>query len=88
MWSPVDFTYYHGDGLSTGGVNPDLCWSSVSIHDVWQQIVREGLLQSVGMAGFKEFVSEEDAEAIRQYVLSEAHRVCKLQRPDWRHQQR
>ena len=80
-------SYCHGDGLRTGGLNPDLRWSSPAIHDVWQQIVREGVLSPVGMVGFKDFVSEEDAEAIRQYVLSEAHRVYKYQHPDWQPEQ-
>ena len=38
-----------GDGLRTGGINPDLRWSSASIHSVWQQIVREGALERDGM---------------------------------------
>jgi mono/diheme cytochrome c family protein/outer membrane protein assembly factor BamB len=76
-------SYCHGDGLRTGGMNPDLRWSSPAIHDSWQQIVREGALTSLGMVGFKDFVSEEDAEAIRQYVLSEARRVYQLEHPDW-----
>jgi quinohemoprotein ethanol dehydrogenase len=76
-------SYCHGDGLRTGGLNPDLRWSTGAIHDIWQQIVREGILAPVGMVGFGQFLSEEDAEAIRQYVLSEAHRVYKLRNPEW-----
>jgi mono/diheme cytochrome c family protein len=65
--------YCHGDNLRTGGVTPDLRWSSQSIHDQWQAIVREGMLEGRGMVNFSEYVSAEDAEAIRQYVLHEAN---------------
>jgi len=76
-------SYCHGDGLRTGGMNPDLRWASPAIHDSWQQIVRDGALASLGMVGFQDFVSEDDAEAIRQYVLSEAQRTYQLEHPDW-----
>ncbi len=75
-------SYCHGDGLRTGGINPDLRWSSMQIHNAWQQIVLDGVLQPVGMVGFEKFLSVEDAEAIRQYVLAEAHRVYELDHPD------
>ena len=60
----------HGDGLRTGGLSPDLKRSKAGVHDIWQQIVRGGLLQSAGMVSFAQFVTEEEAEAVRQYVLS------------------
>jgi mono/diheme cytochrome c family protein len=66
--------YCHGDGLRTGGVTPDLRWSSANVHDIWQDIVRGGVLKAVGMVSFEKYVSEQDAEAIRQYVLAEASR--------------
>ncbi|NNL11624.1 MAG: PQQ-dependent dehydrogenase, methanol/ethanol family [Pseudomonadales bacterium] len=71
--------YCHGDGLRTGGLNPDLRRSTEGIHKIWQQIVRDGIFSSVGMVGFADFISGEEAEAIRQYVLSESHRVYQQQ---------
>lgn len=71
--------YCHGDGLRTGGLTPDLRWSSSNVHEIWQDIVRGGILKTRGMVSFSEFVSEGDAEAIRQYVLSEANRLYKEQ---------
>ncbi|MFK7975414.1 MAG: PQQ-dependent dehydrogenase, methanol/ethanol family [Halioglobus sp.] len=71
--------YCHGDGFRTGGVNPDLRRSSPEIHGLWQQIVRDGILKSVGMVGFAQFLSESDAEAIRQYTLAEANRIYALE---------
>jgi len=73
--------YCHGDGFRTGGPTPDLRRSTAQVHAMWQDIVRGGILQSLGMVSFAEFVSEEDAEAIRQYTLSEADRVYRLQNP-------
>ena len=74
-------SYCHGDGLRTGGLTPDLRWSGENVHKMWNDIVRGGILKSLGMVSFAEFVSEEDAEAIRQYVLSEANRQYQQQAP-------
>ena len=75
-------SYCHGSGLHTGGITPDLRWSSAAVHEIWQDIVRGGVLQARGMVGFGEFVSEEEAEAIRQYVLSEAGRLYRRLHPE------
>lgn len=68
-------SYCHGDGLRTGGLTPDLRWSNEGVHAIWQKIVREGLLKSGGMVSFADYVSAEDAEVIRQFVLAEANRL-------------
>jgi len=68
-------SYCHGDALRTGALNPDLRWSSADVHAVWQDIVIGGMLQPAGMVSFKKYLTPEDAEAIRQYVLSEANRL-------------
>jgi quinohemoprotein ethanol dehydrogenase len=52
------------------------------VHEQWQDIVRGGILSKLGMVSFEEFVSEDDAEAIRQYVLSEANRVYDEKTPE------
>ncbi len=72
-------TYCHGAGLNTGGVTPDLRRSTSAIHEVWQQIVIDGVLASAGMVSFQDFITAEDAEAIRQYVLLDANRVYAAQ---------
>jgi quinohemoprotein ethanol dehydrogenase len=68
-------SYCHGDALRTGALNPDLRWSSADVHAVWQDIVIGGMLQPAGMVSFSRFLTPADAEAIRQYVLSEANRL-------------
>jgi mono/diheme cytochrome c family protein len=65
----------HGDSLRGGGLTPDLRHSGENVHNIWQDIVLGGVLKARGMVSFAEFVSEADAEAIRQYVLSEANRL-------------
>ncbi len=67
--------YCHGDGLRTGGITPDLRYSGEGIHAIWQNIVLDGVLSQVGMVGFKDYISADDAEAVRQYVLAEAGRL-------------
>jgi len=75
-------SYCHGEGLRTGGVNPDLRWSTPQVHAQWQSIVRGGVLAPLGMVSFADYVSEADAEAIRQYVLAEANREYAFRHPD------
>jgi quinohemoprotein ethanol dehydrogenase len=75
-------SFCHGDGFRTGGPTPDLRWSTAQVHEQWQDIVRGGILSKLGMVSFAEFVSEDGAEAIRQYVLSEANRVYGLENPE------
>ena len=72
-------TYCHGAGLNTGGITPDLRRSSAATHGIWQQIVIDGVLASGGMVSFRDFITPEDAEAIRQYVLLDANRVYAAQ---------
>ena len=68
-------SYCHGDGLRTGGLTPDLRYSGEQVHGMWQDIVRGGTLSPVGMVSFAEYIDADDAEAIRQYVLSEANKL-------------
>ena len=66
--------YCHGDGLRTGGINPDLRYSPPEVHAIWQQIVIDGVLEARGMVSFKKYLTPDQAEAVRQYVLTEANR--------------
>ena len=72
-------SYCHGDAMRTGGLTPDLRYSSSAIHGIWEKIVIEGVLAPAGMVGFSKFLSSDDAEAIRQYVLFEANRLHERQ---------
>jgi PQQ-dependent dehydrogenase (methanol/ethanol family) len=63
----------HGDVAVSGGVLPDLRYSSTLKDEQWFYIVLDGLLESHGMVGFKEELSREDASAIRAYVIFRAN---------------
>ncbi len=69
--------FCHGDSAAGGGVVMDLRYSA-SLHDEtqWRDITLNGTMADAGMAPFGEFVSEEDAEAIRAYVIRRAHELA------------
>jgi alcohol dehydrogenase (cytochrome c)/quinohemoprotein ethanol dehydrogenase len=65
----------HGDVAVSGGLVPDLRYSVYLKNDDWFAIVRDGMLQSSGMIGFGREVSQEDAAAIRSYVIFRANQT-------------
>jgi len=65
----------HGDVAVSGGLLPDLRYSAYLKNDRWFAIVRDGLLKSEGMIGFGSEVSQEDAAAIRSYVIFRANQT-------------
>jgi quinohemoprotein ethanol dehydrogenase len=63
----------HGDVAVSGGLTPDLRYSSTLSSDRWFKIVRDGAYQSLGMIAFGKDVSQEDAADIRSYIIFRAH---------------
>lgn len=63
----------HGDIAVSGGVLPDLRYSSTLTGDQWFRIVRNGTLSSFGMVSFAKELSREDAAAVRAYVIFRAN---------------
>jgi quinohemoprotein ethanol dehydrogenase len=63
----------HGDVAVSGGVLPDLRYSSALTNDRWFKIVRDGAYQSLGMIPFGKEVSQQDAADIRDYVIFRAN---------------
>ncbi len=64
----------HGPLAISSGVLPDLRWSDYSGDSVaWRDIVRGGILAEAGMIGFDNVLSDADAEAIRAYIVAQAH---------------
>ena len=63
----------HGDTAVSGGVIPDLRYTSQATHALWNEIVLGGLLKSGGMASYASILSEEDASAIQAYVIKRAY---------------
>ena len=56
-------------------INADLRMMSAETHDRFQDIVRGGTLSDKGMLSFAAAVTEEEAELIRQYVISQAQKA-------------
>jgi quinohemoprotein ethanol dehydrogenase len=63
----------HGDVAFSGGVLPDLRYSSALNSEQWIQIVLGGMLKPNGMVSFSKELSRQDAEAVRAYVIFRAH---------------
>lgn len=67
-------TVCHGPFAVSAGVLPDLRWSSyASSEEAWKGVLIDGNLQSIGMVSFADVLSEEEVEAIRAYVIQQAH---------------
>ncbi|MBV23580.1 MAG: PQQ-dependent dehydrogenase, methanol/ethanol family [Rhodospirillaceae bacterium] len=54
------------------GIYPDLRRMTPDKHEMFLEIVRGGLLQEGGMASFADSLSEEDAQAIHDYLIAAA----------------
>jgi len=65
----------HGVTVISGGAIPDLRHTAMtSSADAFQSIVLEGAYLDKGMASFSEVLSEDDAEAVRAYIVMEANK--------------
>jgi quinohemoprotein ethanol dehydrogenase len=68
----------HGPLAVSSGVLPDLRWSMITGNkDAWKGAVLDGNLSANGMVSFSEYVTPDEAEAIRAYVLTQAHTAAK-----------
>jgi len=63
----------HGDVAVSGGVLPDLRYSTTLEDERWFKIVRDGAYESLGMVAFGKEVSQQDAADIRAYVIFRAN---------------
>jgi quinohemoprotein ethanol dehydrogenase len=68
----------HGVGTKSGGLLPDLRFSSRETHARWNDIVLGGVRAGAGMASFADVLTPDDAAAIQAYVITQAHR-----QPGW-----
>src|SRR4029079_14976161 len=60
----------HGLGAAGGGATPDLRYSPANTFDSYRDIVLEGKYQGRGMPSLKKWLTTEDVDAIRAYVLT------------------
>lgn len=64
----------HGPVAISSGVLPDLRWSPITADaDAWNQVVRQGSRASAGMVSFDRQLTNVESEAVRAYVLHQAH---------------
>ena len=64
----------HGGGARGNGLNPDLRYSPITADAAaWKGVVIDGTRTENGMISFAEKYSEDDAEAMRAFVVSQAH---------------
>ncbi len=62
----------HGVSVKSAGAVPDLRLMSPESHQKFDEIVREGLFASRGMAAFSDLLSEADTEFVRAYIVLRA----------------
>ncbi|MGB3624234.1 MAG: PQQ-dependent dehydrogenase, methanol/ethanol family [Henriciella sp.] len=64
----------HGMLGISSGVLPDLRWSAYTANEeAWKGVVIDGNLADNGMVSFADVLTPEDSEAIRAYVIAQAH---------------
>jgi mono/diheme cytochrome c family protein len=72
----VHYNHYcavcHGGNAISGGIVPDLRYRIGDLDGTWQSIVIEGALAPRGMPAWKDYLSPEDADRIKDYVAHEA----------------
>ncbi len=62
----------HGFGVASSLVLPDLRYMPSEKHGAFLDIVRGGILAPRGMPSFRNFLSEEEAGLVQQYIASQA----------------
>ena len=72
-------SWCHGYGAVGNGSFPDLRFTSESNHSIWNSILLEGAYLSKGMPSFEGVLTEEDAQAIRAYVIRQGRMTTESQ---------
>ena len=71
--------FCHGAGAGGGGVIPNLLTMTEETHKAFLGIVLGGSHRSKGMISFQEMLNEDQAEAIHQYIISQANATYEMQ---------
>jgi mono/diheme cytochrome c family protein len=72
----------HGDVAVSGGVLPDLRYSSTLGNEQFFQIVLGGMLQQNGMVSFARELNRQDVTNIRDYVIYRANQSKREQQAE------
>ena len=62
----------HGGNAISGGLLPDLRYRIAELDPDWQAIVYDGVFAGAGMPAWKDYLSREEADKIKAYVVHEA----------------
>jgi quinohemoprotein ethanol dehydrogenase len=74
----------HGIDMVSNSVIPDLRRLPRPFYDNFNAIVLDGVMRKAGMVGFKDVLSEEDADALKVHILDQANDDWELrQQPKW-----
>ena len=74
----------HGNDVIANGAIPDLRHLPRAFHDNFNAIVLDGAMRKLGMVGFGDVLSEEDALAVHAYILEQANIDSELRaQPHW-----
>lgn len=60
----------HGRNAAGGGALADLRYAAPAVYDSFQNIVREGAYTPLGMPNLGAFLSEQEADAVKQFILA------------------
>jgi quinohemoprotein ethanol dehydrogenase len=63
----------HGGNAISGGIVSDLRYRIGDLDGAWRSIVIEGVLAPRGMPSWKDYLSPEEADEIKAYVVHEAN---------------
>lgn len=74
----------HGNGAVSNKAIPDLRRMEQSKHDAFDLIVLKGAFRNLGMVGFDDVLTEEDARHIHAWLIEKAHEDKRLrEQPQW-----
>lgn len=74
----------HGQELVSNGEVPDLRRLPKAFYENFNAIVLDGVMEKAGMVGFSDVLTEDDAYALKAYVVEKANDDWELsQQPGW-----
>ena len=63
----------HGVGAVSGGIIPDLRYSSDAMRAAFEEVVMKGALHARGMASFSDVLTADDLIAVKTYIMNKEH---------------
>jgi quinohemoprotein ethanol dehydrogenase len=77
----------HGVNVGSGGVVQDLRYLDNAKHQIFKQIVLEGVYSGLGMVSFAEQLDEGDADNIQHYLIQQGNLTWEAQNSSgWWHE--